>query len=312
MQVEVEKLDLARFHERAACPVCGDTAFRKVGDLPTIHPRSTLRVAVHQCARCAHWHTTPAPEQDYLSNLYATGSLSVLGAGWGESVAATVAATEPGVAAQAPVAAPHWIFLDEQAQAPGHYLEVGPGDCALLRQFQSTGWVSWAIEPGHWGRGAQQVVADVAELPAELQFDVVVLHDVLEHVSEPATLLQALGTRLRPGGRLYLAIPNADSAEARWLQTRWSMVRPLGHLHYFSRQSVLLLLQQVGCELSYSRQTNVGTERYKVRRAIDRVLRERRYGELRTIVSVLFKRSQDLIGRGDQWHVRAVKAATPR
>ena len=41
----------------------------------------------------------------------------------------------------------------------------------------------------------------------DTRFDAVVLFQVIEHVAEPDALLEAIGRRLRPGGRLFLSCP---------------------------------------------------------------------------------------------------------
>ena len=50
--------------------------------------------------------------------------------------------------------------------------------------------------------------------------------EVLEHVSDPDSLLKRLGVWLRPGGLLYLTTPNANSLNRRWLGPAWSVFAP--------------------------------------------------------------------------------------
>lgn len=49
----------------------------------------------------------------------------------------------------------------------------------------------------------------------EEQFDVIVMGFILEHVDDPVLLLKRYRERLRPGGHLYVAVPNAKSLNRR-------------------------------------------------------------------------------------------------
>jgi hypothetical protein len=59
--------------------------------------------------------------------------------------------------------------------------------------------------------------------------------DVLEHLSSPIEVLHDLLPFTSADTVLVAASPNAESLLSRLWQGRWRMVRPFGHLHYFSR-----------------------------------------------------------------------------
>lgn len=81
----------------------------------------------------------------------------------------------------------------------------------------------------------------------------VVVCDVLEHLEDPGSAVAKLVELLEPGGALYLTVPDAGSLLARSMGRRWWSVLPM-HLQYFTRTSMLLLLNQQGL-----RPTHVGT-----------------------------------------------------
>ena len=60
-------------------------------------------------------------------------------------------------------------------------------------------------------RGADMVLGDVETLDLEDQFDVVVAGEIIEHVSNVGTFLDACSKHLRPDGRLILTTPYAFS-----------------------------------------------------------------------------------------------------
>lgn len=68
-------------------------------------------------------------------------------------------------------------------------------------------------------------------------FDAVTVWDVLEHVRDPIQFMSACGSLLKPGGHLFVNVPNLDSLQARVLGARWPLLLP-EHLNYFNRKSL--------------------------------------------------------------------------
>jgi SAM-dependent methyltransferase len=183
---------------------------------------------------------------------------------------------------------------------------MGPGDGTLLKQFETKGWDCYAIEPGTWARRRANFVENLDELPNELDFDVIVASDVLEHVADPMNVVRRLADSLPPAGRMYLSFPNASSLRASTQRETWRMIRPIGHLHYFSRRSVFELLSRnklTICRIdSYDLLAPVGQQLLAVASyAVRRDLR-RSAGALKSLATSV---SSEAIGRGDQWRVIA-------
>lgn len=126
-----------------------------------------------------------------------------------------------------------------------NYLEIGCGEGQMLRYFLGKGAVCYGVEPGTWVRH-DSIVSDIAEIPREAKFDVIVIYDVLEHLADPLLMLSTCRAMTNEGARIYCAFPNKDSLAARLLRQKWLMVRPLGHLHYFSRRSAATLFTRAG------------------------------------------------------------------
>lgn len=53
-----------------------------------------------------------------------------------------------------------------------------------------------------------KVYPAVADLPADVAFDLVISHHALEHVDNPLRELEQLRSRLRPGGRMVFVVPS--------------------------------------------------------------------------------------------------------
>lgn len=77
-------------------------------------------------------------------------------------------------------------------------------------------------------------------------FDVVTMHDVIEHFPSPGAVLLQIGQILRPGGLLVVDTPDAGHAEAREAGLGWKHIRPKEHLWYFSEETLGRLLERTG------------------------------------------------------------------
>lgn len=81
-------------------------------------------------------------------------------------------------------------------------------------------------------------------------FDVVVLSNVLEHVSNPDSMLRDARALLRPGGELWISCPNSSSFARRLFGDRWINWHPPFHLCHFSRQTLECLLEKADLEVT--------------------------------------------------------------
>jgi glycosyltransferase involved in cell wall biosynthesis len=113
------------------------------------------------------------------------------------------------------------------------------------------------------------IEADLATgLPLEDDdtFDVVLLADVLEHMSEPAKLLEDAKAHLAPGGRLLVSLPNAVhwSVRAQVLFGNFEYtnkgIMDRGHLRFFTRSSAEKLFYEAGLRTVSRRTTPVPWE----------------------------------------------------
>ncbi len=76
-------------------------------------------------------------------------------------------------------------------------------------------------------------------------FDIITMIDFIEHVRAPMSILVKASRLLRPGGRLVILTPNADSLSRRLMGLRWLHYK-VEHLYYFGPRSLTRALRQVG------------------------------------------------------------------
>lgn len=138
----------------------------------------------------------------------------------------------------------------------GALLDVGCALGTLLAGARDySGWnvsgLELSNEAAALGRelnNVEIVSASLAQAPwPDASFDCVHMNNVLEHESDPLAALRAAGRLLKPGGRLLLTLPNGpvDLAPNRRAQ-RPEPTKHGGHLFFFSRRSLEILLEKAG------------------------------------------------------------------
>ena len=90
-----------------------------------------------------------------------------------------------------------------------------------------------------------------------------------------------------PNARLYCAMPNRESLCAMYHRETWRMLRPLGHVNYFSRKSVKRAMQSAGFAVELLKATDLWQVRIP-----------RSFGHL-------IQDLVELLSLGDQWLVVA-------
>jgi len=91
-------------------------------------------------------------------------------------------------------------------------------------------------------------------------FDVIVMGFVLEHVDDPGLLLRRYREFLNPGGKVYIAVPNAKSMNRR-LGLELGLIddiyglnandRALGHKRQFCRETLALAVHAAGYRVEH-------------------------------------------------------------
>jgi SAM-dependent methyltransferase len=139
------------------------------------------------------------------------------------------------------------LQIVEHYAAKGYILDVGCASGIFLRKAAETGWMVVGVEPANGlCQQAKQLLHGHGEIHCgSLQevdlpqsfFDAITLWDVLEHVPDPVLFLNRCASLLKPGGYLFLNVPDLDSVQARLLKDRWPLLLA-EHLNYFNRPSL--------------------------------------------------------------------------
>jgi len=219
-----------------ACPVCGGTAhderFRRASreqtDADALRPSSDLygRTAgrILRCRTCGHAFVEQPSEVEQYENTEDPVTIR----------------EEPGRIATAR----RDLIEIERSVSPGRMLDVGCWTGSFLIAARKRGWTPVGIEPSKWAtdqaraQGLDVRTGTLESHGMELHsFRLIVLNDVIEHVTDPGAAVRIIGALLVPGGSVFMATPDAGSIVARALGRRWWSVLPM-HLQYFTRGSL--------------------------------------------------------------------------
>src|SRR5260221_13706233 len=84
-------------------------------------------------------------------------------------------------------------------------------------------------------------------------FDAITLWHVLEHVHELHPYMERLKTLIKRDGRIFIAVPNYTSYDAKVYQGAWAAYDVPRHLYHFSPDAMERLLTPHDLQLHFSR-----------------------------------------------------------
>ncbi|MBL4614099.1 MAG: methyltransferase domain-containing protein [Magnetovibrio sp.] len=231
------------------CMCCGSVLeqvfFKQQYPLLTSACSSTINVpvlplAVAICSSCSHVQLLQRPNTAALDFVYQGDYTSVI---------------PNGVIPQADqMALDCKSFLDfafpNGLQPEDPVLEIGCFDGSFLSLFE--GHPLWGVEPNKVGEIAQAqhgVEVNPVYFEAGLYKDnsvgLVIMRHLIEHVSDPAELLRACELVLKPHGVLLIETPNIEhTLENHVIGNFYHQ-----HLHYFTKHSLIQLLNREGWEV---------------------------------------------------------------
>lgn len=232
------------FHPEQPCPVCGSENIGHWGSAPNIGVTG-MKHDIAKCCKCTHLFIHPLPAEEYLRKAYSESDPSVY------SDNRFFESRSSGPFSEADI----WVWKHVSGSSvSGKFLDIGPANLTLLKRIVRLGWRLTTVEPGAHAEHIRnnlrvEVYRNVfEECSFQNQFDMVAAIDVLEHVNSPVRFLQRVRSCLSDKGIALLRFPNSRSLRCRRDRENWNMIRPLGHLHFFSPHSI-----RTACNITHLR-----------------------------------------------------------
>jgi SAM-dependent methyltransferase len=141
----------------------------------------------------------------------------------------------------------------------GRLLDFGCAAAYFTERAQAGGWDAVGLDLGNWveeaarRRGVRNVMScELAQAGFEPgSFDVINAAQVFEHVPRPVECLRQLVTLIRPGGLLYLDVPNYRTLSIVLGRDDFELNTPPQHLNYFAPGTLRRFLEKAGLSVMH-------------------------------------------------------------
>ena len=245
--------------EEVACPLCGEDQPRLV-----LYARDRLfarpnRYRIVACGSCELRYLSPRPTLDALGSHYPSDyfiyqtpeempafarpmARSFASMRWSESVNRLERFTgrlapETKVVDVGCGLNDYLITLKRVRGIEGIGLDFKPEVAAYVRDTLKMPARSGTLHDAHFPDGA---------------FDLVTMHEYLEHEPNPLGVLREARRIVAPGGYVSIEVPYVESLPARLFGARWSQVDAPRHLIHFTGKTLEEMLRRSGFELVHS------------------------------------------------------------
>lgn len=228
--------------EGGVCPVCRGMATSKIHELQSPYIDS-LSYTVFRCSQCGHRYAVGPISPEILDQVYgavfhSTSQQRAAGPGSSISINATQRV--------------RWLT---ENGLRGKLLDVGAGRGYFVKKassvFEAQG-IDYSKNATEYGRelGICLLSGDFLEKNYDSEsFDVLTFWDVLASMTNVHATVEKSAHILRKGGHAVFTLPMGDSLACRIAGKRWPLWIPPVNLHYFSKNSVIELLDKHGFEI---------------------------------------------------------------
>jgi 2-polyprenyl-3-methyl-5-hydroxy-6-metoxy-1,4-benzoquinol methylase len=232
------------------CPVCKSTSIHYSFSAKD-HTVSQETFEVWTCAQCNVLFTQNAPAEEEIAFYYASADYI------------SHSDTKEGLVNQLyhrvrniTLADKKHLVEKETGVAAGKILDVGCGTGAFLDKMKKGGWQVTGIEPDPAAREKAAALygiraasaSELFHLPVA-HFDAITLWHVLEHVHRLHEYIDQLKNLLAENGKLFVAVPNHNSGDARQYGENWAAYDVPRHLYHFSPHSMNVLMNLHGMQI---------------------------------------------------------------
>ncbi len=127
---------------------------------------------------------------------------------------------------------------------------------SFKKAFPNTDYVGYdiaseAVQYGKTELGMNVFDMDYLDVPSDKKYSDVFMWDVIEHLPDPDLFIEKIAKELEEEGRIYITTGDISSFLARKQKAKWRMIHPPSHMHYFSKATLKMLLENHGFQVKY-------------------------------------------------------------
>lgn len=224
------------------CPVCGKPEFK---NFLVVKDKSVSQESfvIVQCENCSFKFTNPRPDFASIGSYYESEDYI------------SHSNTNKGLINKAyqvvrSIAVKDKVELVNKLVPKGAILDYGCGTGYFLSACQKDSWKVEGFEPNNTankqatetlGKSIEKVSLDHFQKES---FEIITLWHVLEHVHTLNETFQQLLSLLKPGGVMLVAVPNADSQDAKKYGENWAAYDVPRHLYHFNQATMKRFLKK--------------------------------------------------------------------
>jgi 2-polyprenyl-3-methyl-5-hydroxy-6-metoxy-1,4-benzoquinol methylase len=146
------------------------------------------------------------------------------------------------------------VDIESHVQRRGSLLEIGPGTGAFLKVMQNRGWsvhgVELSVDAAEVSKTNEQVdvfCGSLEEYKTEQKYDVICMYQSLEHVTDPAYVIQRSYELLNNDGLVVIEVPNLKGFDIKTDLASRSRTYDLPvHLSHFTPRVLARKLTTIG------------------------------------------------------------------
>ncbi|MFD2999847.1 class I SAM-dependent methyltransferase [Pontibacter toksunensis] len=224
------------------CPICGKDEFKNFL-VVTDNAVSKESFVIVECENCSFKFTNPRPDlqsigQYYESEEYISHSNTKSGIINRAYHVVRSITTKQKVE-----------LINRHTPAKGTILDYGCGTGVFLSACKKDGWEVRGVEPNDKAREAastetgELIAKSLQEIQGE-KFEVITLWHVLEHIHTLNETVSQLLESLQEDGTLIIAVPNADSHDAKEYKADWAAYDVPRHLYHFTQPTMKRFLKK--------------------------------------------------------------------
>ena len=141
-----------------------------------------------------------------------------------------------------------------------NHLDIGCGTGEFLYECKKNGVNVFGVEPSK--AAAEQAISNFKiEVASSIfsktfvntKFDSISMWHVLEHVHDIKKSISKTNDLLKIGGKIFIALPNHESFDAKYYKEFWAAWDMPIHLWHFSSKNIIELMSNFGFKFKYSK-----------------------------------------------------------
>lgn len=225
------------------CPVCSETAFTPFISCED-YTVSHKSFQIDECNRCGFKFTNPRPSEDEIGQYYQSEDY-ISHSNTSKGIVNSIYKIVREVTIRQKV-----NLLKTMLPGGNSILDYGCGTGEFLNAMSKSGWTAKGIEPGKEARTSaiknySLQVFEPSQLISfpEKSFDLITLWHVLEHVHRLNDTIVLFKKLLTDNGRIIIAVPNSNSADAKTYKEKWAAYDVPRHLYHFNDETMSMLFK---------------------------------------------------------------------